>query len=130
MPVTAKEGARGATEWRRAKLCSLLVQRQPGGLIRAAKQAIGPIKTTEPSGGSNYNNGEPGNVCRCNFRIGSWPWVAKVSKRLTRSRLWGLYGSARGDGPAVFQGQVGSGGFGKFSKRLRTTEIYGWPRTQ
>ena len=130
MPVRAKEGARGATEWRRAKLCSLLVRRQPGGLIRAAKQAIGPIKTTEPSGGSNYNNGEPDNVCRCNFRIGSWPWVAKVSKRLTRSRLWCLYGSARGDGPAIFQGQVGSGGFGKFSKRLRTTEIYGCPRTQ
>ena len=112
-----------------SKLCSL-VQQQPGGLIRAAKQVNGSIRTAKPSGGSNYNNGEPGNVCRCNFRIGSWPWVAKVSKRLTRSRLWGLYGSARGDGPAVFQGQVGSGGFGKFSKRLRTTEIYGWPRTQ
>ena len=112
-----------------SELCSL-VQQQPGGLIRAAKQVNGSIKTAKPSDGSNYKDGRPGRVCQWDFRIGSWPWVAKVSKRLTRSRLWCLYGSARGDGPAIFQGQVGSGGFGKFSKRLRTTEIYGCPRTQ
>ena len=85
MPVKAKEGARGATEWRRAKLCSLLVQRQPGGLIRAAKQVNGSIKTAKPSDGSNYKDGRPGRVCQWDFRRRSWPYTAsEVCERLTR----------------------------------------------
>ena len=65
-------GGKGSNGVEESKLCSL-VQQQPGGLIRAAKQVNGSIRAAKPSDGSNYKDGRPGRVCQWDFRRRSWP---------------------------------------------------------